>query len=393
MKQARTKESLYEAATMLKRNALDIVAPLNQLVMSRDMRTLTAGDHVGNLTPHAFAQLCRHVDVPVDYAVRCRDSEYTQGAEGSIINSTFSRAPLMAQQIANWLEHPVKNSMRLMRGIDPGEGRPVDWRAFLSNRYFPLDSFDLLAMVLKCCQDVEHRFGKVEWASGDINQNEMFVKLVFPGLRREVKRSARVGDVVQWGLYVENNEIGLGRWKLKGFVEFLVCTNGMVSSRVVTDREGNPLVTDKRHVGATLPLEVDSGIQWGDEVYAAAKQLQMNMIEDTIGHLLQPDKLEAEVAVFDRAAGSTQSSNLEVTVQRLAETTKKTIGMSDFEQRLVFNKFFSDGDRSQFGLSQAICSQEVARGLDYARATQFEQLAYNVIALPERQWSTLAVAA
>jgi len=104
MKQARTKESLYEAATMLKRNALDIVAPLDQLVMSRDMRTLTAGDHVGNLTPHAFAQLCRHVDVPVDYAVRCRDSEYTQGAE----NSTFSRAPLMAQQICELARAPGK---------------------------------------------------------------------------------------------------------------------------------------------------------------------------------------------------------------------------------------------------------------------------------------------
>lgn len=297
----------------------------------------------------------------------------------------------MADQMQNWLEHPVRDSRRLVRGVIDSNTGNVDWRAYLSNQYFPLDSYDLLIRVLQECQNVEHIVGRVMWASGDISQDSMAVKLVFPGMRRTV-RSRREGDVVQWGLFISNNEVGLGKWKIHGFVEFLVCTNGMISSRTLTDQDGVKLTTERVHRGGSLPLALEDGIQWSDKVYASANEIQLDMISDTCAHIMNPTNLQTEVAMFNSASESVEVRHPDVAIKRLAQR-EAHVGLTEFEERSILNRLFTSRDMSKFGLAQAICSQEVASGLDYARATQFEQLAYNVVAMPTAQWEPIARAA
>ena len=388
MKQARTQESLVEAARGLRAARMDLSCPSSDIRVSKDLQHVFVGKHKGRFTDHSFRQMCSHLKVPHEYAIRCRDGEYNWRENAT---ETLSRAPFMADQMNNWLEHPVRDTRRLVRGIVEPTGN-IDWRAYLSNQYFPLDSFDLLTRVLKECQNVEHLIGPARWASGDINQDNMKVKLVFPGLRQTV-RSRREGDVVQWGLFISNNEVGLGKWKIHGFVEFLVCTNGMISSRTLVDQNGEKLTTEKTHRGAAIPLTLEDGIQWSDSVYARANEVQLEMISDTCAHIMRPDNLQKEVALFNRASENTyQIQNPESAIKRLAQR-EAHVGLTEFEERLIINRLFTAGDRSQFGLAQAICSQEVASPLDYARATEFERLAYNVIAMPGAQWEPIARAA
>jgi hypothetical protein len=108
---------------------------------------------------------------------------------------------------------------------------------------------------------------------------------------------------------------------------------------------------------------------------------------------MRPDNLQKEVALFNRASENAyQIQNPESAIKRLAQR-EAHVGLTEFEERLIINRLFTAGDRSQFGLAQAICSQEVASPLDYARATEFERLAYNVIAMPGSQWEPIARAA
>ena len=404
MKQAKTMSNLMREAALYKRSTCDLVAPTTKLHFLDDASTLSVDGLEGQLSDHAFGQMCRSLKVPTEYMLKTRAStfRFLDSAHGSGREwIDKSRADLVAAHLNSWLDHNDPR-MQLVRGIEYttaldgsniiGEP-PRDWRAYLSNHYFAFDSADMLEQTLQVCDNVAHRFGKVVWASGDISQDGMRVKLTFPGLSREVKRSRRVGDIVQWGLYLNNNEVGLGTWGVRGFVEFLVCTNGMVSTRKLVDQAGKPLVMNRRHVGPAQDMSTD--VRWDTDTRRLQRDAQLSMLRDTIAHILRPDVLEHEVQVFDRAAESVLSRNPFNTVERLAKTESLTGkgGLSESETNAIFARYIEDDDRSQFGLAQAICSHNITANLTYSRATQFEKLAYNVISLSAPQWERYALAA
>ena len=404
MKQAKSMSNLMREAALYKRSTCDLVAPTTKLHFLDDALTLNVGGLEGQVSDHAFGQICRSLKVPTEYMLKTRAStfKYLNSGQGSGTETIDkSRANLVADHLNSWLDHNDPK-MQLVRGIEYAtdlDGNGIqsppasrDWRAYLSNHYFAFDSCDILEQTLQVCQEVKGRFGEVVWASGDISQNSMKVKLVFPQLQRPV-RSKRKGDVVQWGLYITNNEVGLGTWGVRGFVEFLVCTNGMVSSRALEDRNGKPLVMNRRHVGPAQDISLE--VNWDTETRALQRKAQLAMVKDTIQHILRPEVLEHEVQVFDRAAESLPSRNPFQTVERLAKPGSLTgkAGLSESETNAIFNQYLEGDDRSQFGLAQAICSHNLTANLTYARATEFEHLAYNVIALPAYQWERYALAA
>ena len=404
MKQAKSMQNLMREAALYQRATCDLVAPTKKLHFHDDASTLSGSGFEGQVSDHAFGQMCRSLKVPTEYMLNTRASTYPflnsgQGSGTEWIDK--SRANLVADHLNSWLQHNDPR-MQLVRGIeystdldgnqfDGDEKR--DWRAYLSNHYFAFDSADMLEQTLQVCREVKDRFGQVVWASGDISQDSMKVKLVFPEMQLPVRRSKRVGDVVQWGLYLNNNEVGLGTWGVRGFVEFLVCTNGMVSSRVLEDRNGKPLVMNRRHVGPAQDITLD--VNWDTETRALQRKAQLSLLQDTVRHILRPEVLESEVQVFDRAASSVPSRNQWDTVERLAKPGPLTgkAGLSESETNSIFNEYLEADDRSQFGLAQAICSHNITANLTYARATEFEHLAYNVIALPTSQWERYARAA
>jgi hypothetical protein len=385
-------DTLFERAEQYKSQALDLVAPMTRINVLPDAQELEIGDHVGSMTDHAFAQLCTALQVPTAYAIRCRDSEYEKIAEPNWPSKIVSRAPMISEHLNSWLQHPKQDANKLVRGLEINSetiASTIEWRAFLSDRYFAIHSIDALQAAMSVCNSLKSKYGAPTLASGDVTPDRMFAKITFPGMQREIK-SRRRGDVVRWGLMIENNEIGLGKIRARGFADFLWCTNGIVSTRTLLDANGMPLQFERRHVGSKLGLEADAGIQWGDETRAAARDLQLSTLRDTISHILHPDTFEAEVRIFENAAANdVRVSDGEKSIKKLAKDNL----LSDEESKQILHAFLSDNDPSQYGLGQAICSDRVARTLSYDRATKFEHLAYNVIAMPAREWSSLALAA
>ena len=392
MKTSLSIETLFERAQQYKTQALDLVAPMSQIDVTQDATGLQIGDHVGSMTDHAFAQLCRALGVPTPYAIRCRDSEFEYLSPVTGHFEVQPRAPMIAEHLNSWLHNPEQDANKLVRGMQWDSATiasTITWRALLSDRYAALDGIDALQAAMVVCNSLKHKYGAPVLSSGDVTPDRMFAKITFPGMHREIK-SRRVGDVVQWGLMIENNDIGLGKTRARGFADFLWCTNGCVSTRTLVDANGMPLEFERRHVGSKLRLEADAGIQWGDETRAAARDLQLSTLRDTISHILHPDTFEAEVRVFENAAANeVRVSDGEKSIKKLAKDNL----LSDEESKQILHAFLSDNDPSQYGLGQAICSDRVARTLSYDRATKFEHLAYNVIAMPAREWSSLALAA
>ena len=385
MKIGQSLDTLFHRAEQFNKTLVDLVAPMDELRCESDgdSMLLHVGDYNGPLTDNAFAQTCRALKIPVEYATRCLKGSY------EIAGEPIPRAPIIASHINHWLRKPVKNANKLIRGVDMPETVGLSWRAVLSDHYFPFDSLDMLREAMKVCSGLESRYGKPSWASGDITPDRMFAKITFPDMERPIK-SSRPGDVIRWGLYLENNEIGGGKWRARGFCEFVVCSNGMVSTRTLRDADGRTLQYERRHVGSKLAIDTEAGIQWGDETRVDAKRLQLSILRDTVAHILRPETIETEIRVFENAAANDlRVVDGEKAIKRLANDQT----LSDEESKQILHSFLADGDSTQFGLAQAICSDRVARTLSYDRATAFERLAYNVIALPRREWSALALAA
>ena len=76
-------------------------------------------------------------------------------------------------------------------------------------------------------------------------------------------------------------------------------------------------------------------------------------------------------------------------VQRIAKTELLT----EAESKAVYEAFLRGNDLGQFGMSQAICSHDVANVLSFDRATHLETVAGKVLTMPRGDWSRLALAA
>ena len=119
---------------------------------------------------------------------------------------------LLAMNVNTWLHAKPEN--RMVRTLD-GQAR-----AFLSDRYRPLDNFDLAEAVLPGLLGTPGL--RVE--SSEVTDRRFYLKVVNERVQGEVKK----GDVVQAGLMVSNSEVGCGSLSIQPLIYRLVCSNGAI---------------------------------------------------------------------------------------------------------------------------------------------------------------------
>src|SRR3972149_2905678 len=150
-----------------------------------------------SVTDHTHGQIATRLGIPKPYYDRLK-----------------AEAPVLLQEnVQHWFQN--KPERRLIRTLDNGA------RAFLSDRYRPLDNYDLAQAVLPVLGEADVKFESVE-----VTDSRFYIKALFPKIEREVKR----GDVVQSGIVISNSEVGLGALKVEPLVFRLVCLNGLISA-------------------------------------------------------------------------------------------------------------------------------------------------------------------
>lgn len=349
MKQGRT---LTELATEIERaeNAKkDLIADTRQLAMSsteNGIRLNIGGQESTGITDYAHGQIAERIKIPRQYYRRMQ-----------------ADAPqLLTTNVNHWfMDKPERRMVRTLDG---------DTRAFLSDRYRPLDNFDLLTAILPILADVPDM--KIE--SCETTDRRMYIKALFPRQQMEVKK----GDVVQSGIVISNSEIGAGSLRVEPLVFRLVCLNGMIGGSALK----------KYHVGRGYDVSGDGSMEiFRDATMQADDKAFWMKTQDTVRAALDD-------AAFRRLVGSMQEA-MEVTIDadpvKVVERTAKKFSLTDGEQGDVLRHLIQGSDLSQYGLMNAItrASQDVQ---DYDRATDLERLGGVVIELPKRDWRVLAQA-
>lgn len=302
------------------------------------------------ITPHTHRQISAHLKdqtkMPKDYY----DHLHMKHPDllAVMVNTLFRR----------------NRTARLVRTLDGNA------RAFLSNRYRPIDNSDVAETALNILMDSQANI-----ASCEITESKMYLKALFPKTEGEVSK----GDVVQMGVVIKNSEIGLGRFVVEPLIYRLVCRNGMIMQDGAIART---------HLGGRQDVGADGwATEFKTDTLRAMDRTLMLQVRDAISALATPQKLQSFVDKFKMAAERKMEGDVVAGVQVL----QKKAGLTDDDKGGILRHLISGGDLSQWGLASAITrySQDVD---DYDKATDFEMLGGQIIELKQTDWTAIATA-
>ena len=430
MKTSMSLETALETARAIENRAVDYIAPVGRLSMKHHFQPANyphgrAGYHPedsatfpvlqldapngeinGELTDSAFSQLCTHLMIPHQYAARLRDNAIPaevgeewelntgRGLVTKLSREAYPRAtPLLAAMVNHALSHGDQNGYRMLRGLLPEKSaddyniktgsRTQQWRAILSNQYLPIPSVSVLDQAMMHCNKVREATGnEAVLKSADVTENRLYAKFVFPGMVSRKLKTRRVGELVRIGFVLFNNEVGAGRYGVRAFAEFLACTNGMVLP------EWGQGVSRVHRTGR---IELDGDIVVSSATRRAQIAAALAELGDAIDTVTAPERLEFLSRAIEHAAEAPEvkTERAENAVRRIAKNELLT----EAESKAVFAAFMRGNDFGQFGMSQAICSHDVANVLSFDRATHLETVAGKVLTMARGDWSRLAMAA
>lgn len=312
----------------------DYVAMTTALLVTGNGRiAFTSGDkaHEFNPTPICLEQIGDRVGIPRKYADRMA-----------------KEAPaLFASNVNHWFKaNPEKRMLRTLRnGTDIA-------RAFLSDRYRPLDNADIAERILPKLQEM----GLVIESTA-ITDTRLYIQAVAPKMEATIRK---VGDIVQSGIIISNSEIGMGSLNMRHLVKTLRCTNGMIAENIVK----------QNHVGGKRLGDMDSDEArefFTDETRKADDKAFWMKVGDMMTHTLSREKFDSIIANLNRTTDVQIDQPIEV-VELMAEK----FSWQDGEKGSVLNHLIKGGDLTQYGLLNAVT--RTAEDLEsYDRAIEFEK--------------------
>lgn len=363
-------KSLVELATEVQRQA---EAKRDFIASTKDMRIvpqpigvkLELGGESGELLEvggTAHDQIAAQADIPRAYYQRM----------------LVEKPSLLAKNVNTWFE--ANPQPRMLRTLD-GKAR-----ALLSDKFRPLDNFELLEAALPALQSAN-----LEIVSCEITEKRMYVKAVDRAIQRHIPNGFRMGDgshqffkvpngevipAVSFG----NSEIGHGALSVVGGYLDSGCTNLAWSFKERGLR--------KTHLGARLDV--------GDELYrvlttetrVATDRAVWLQFRDAVKGAISVEGFDALVATLTAAAGEQITGD----PSKVVEVTAKQFGLNETQRVGVLQHLIRGGDLSKFGLLNAVTSLANDEA-DYDMASELERLGGQILELPKHEWNRISEAA
>lgn len=265
---------------------------------------------------------------------------------------------LLATNVNHWFD--TEKEKRMIRTID-GKAR-----AFLSDRYRPLDNLDMAQAVLPVLADMG-----VTVQSSELTERKLYIKAVTAKVQAEIKR----GDVVQAGIVVSNSEVGLGSVKVEPMIYRLVCSNGLIAA----DHSMR-----KYHVGKAGSEEDLASEFFRDETRKADDKAFWMKVRDVV---LGSFNLDLFKGMVESMQISTERI-IDVDPVKVVEIVRKEHALPETEGTSILQHLIRGGDLSQYGLLNAVtrASQDVQ---DYDHATELERAGGDILDMDKRGWDAL----
>ena len=287
------------------------------------------------VTDLAHDQIANRVGIPTRYYRRLREEA----------------TALLDHNVNHWFaEQPTRQMVRTLNG---------KVRAFLSDRYRPLDNYDLMENVLPVLAEQQ-----LTVESCQLTEKRLYLKVLAPKMEVAVVP----GDVVRAGMVISNSEVGDGTVSVEPLIYRLVCSNGLIA------KTGG---MRKHHVGKQADFE--GAVEfYRDETKEADDRAFWMKVVDTVRGALT----EAGFASLVDAMRTTMGyAAPEAQAPQIVEVTRRKLGWSEVEADGVLVQYCKEGGRSLYHLVNAVTaySQEVD---DYDAATRLERDGGTLMSLP-----------
>lgn len=368
----KTGKSLTELAAEIERQHAakkDYLADTRKLTLADDGRLILGnGDHsILNTNKNFHAQVAARLGIPKQYYDRMLEEQPT----------------LLAKNVNTWFSN--KPEVRMVRTLDGTA------RAFLSERYRPLDNFQLASAVLPVLQELG-----ADVQSADVTENKLYLKAIIPGRLEQIPpagvdmkdvhfdgKGHILVDEVQPGIVISNSEIGLGGVNVCPAIHEIHCTN-----LATWKKEG----INKHHIGGALSNLLGEGQQlaeyMADDTRKATDEAIWKQVRDVCRAACDGQIFEKLVDRLREARGQ----KIEGDIPKVVEVTAEKYGFNNDERAGVLRHLIERGDLSKYGLHSAVTlySQQVD---DYDRATELEEVGAQVIELSQTEWNSIGMAA
>ena len=354
------------------RSLVDLVRELErQAVTKRDFLVSTATTECRPPTeedPHAYTLRFAVGDAELQPVIQDLCHEQL-GAHLGIPKPYYDRLrtqlpALLVQNVNGWFRHQPER--RLLRTLDNGA------RAFLSDRYRPLDNYDLAEAIVP----VLTATAGVQVVSCEVTERRLYRKAVNARVEGEVEP----GDVVQAGVAIANSEVGDGALRIEPLIYRLVCRNGLIAADHALRRF---------HTGGRLQGRADD--HWEvlrDETKVQSDKALWMQVQDLV-------KAALAESLFRQLLNRLQESGQQPIAgdpTKAVEVTAATFRLTEAERGSVLRHLITGGTLTRWGLVNALTRTAEDVGT-YDRATDFERFGGQVIELPRRDWERIALAA
>lgn len=358
-------KTLVELAQEIQRqsgNKADYVAPTQSLSITVDhaaaMEITTVGRY--GLTPVAHRQISGHLAIPAEFYDRLL-------AGAAELRDPYEPGRSLYESMVNsLLQARAADERRLVRTLDGNA------RAFLSDRYRPLDHDEILERVLPALGEFD-----LDWSQSslEVTEHRLYMKLVNPRVQADVS----IGDPVQAGVLVTNSEVGMGSFSVTPLIFRLVCRNGMIRQ---------DFAKRKYHTGARLGTDGDSHEYYRDDTVRARNEATVLEMRDLIRGALSDIVFDRIVQSLREAAGIRIMGDPTRTVEQL----QTRFSLSNDEKGSVLRALIEGADLSMWGLANAV-TRIAEEATTYDRATDLEAIGGQVLALPAASALELLAAA
>lgn len=250
-----------------KRNSKDVVVASEAVkaVPMEDGIDLKFDSDSYPLTKYAHQQLAEKMGIPWKYYERMENEK---------------RYDLLSRNVNEWMQTKER---RLLRILDDGAGPQV--RAILSDKYRPIDNYDLLYTFLNAIKPYKEQGKSIEVFQADVNETHMYVRARLPDDIYEVVKDDRVHPMIM----LTNSEVGAGMMAVTLGMWRLVCENGMWRENIVK----------RVHLGVKLELGI---VEWSQNTLRKNDEALFAQVDDTVKTALHPKRFEKFLQVAQAAA-------------------------------------------------------------------------------------------
>ena len=298
-------------------------------------------------TNHCFRQICQRSGIPAQYVDRMKEH---QGDK------------LIADNINWWWKNAPEQ--RMLRTLMNGHQTA---RAFLSERYRPLENADLAAAILPKLEQL-----KCEVLSCEITETRLYIQAATPKVEAKL-----VGDVVRAGIVIGNSEVGQGSLFLDPLLYYLRCLNGMVLPRVMS----------RYHIGRkqdSILAELDAAAEYYTDATREADDKAFWMkVSDVTDGLFDPARFLSSVEKFE----STTEQKIKP-VEAVEEITERFQFTSDEKDAVLNHLIEGSHGNTLFGLINAV-TRTATDAPSYDRAVELERVGGAIMELPKSVWQSL----